>query len=65
MNYASKVLEIALAEVGYLEKKSAKDLDSKTANAGYNNYTKYGRDMTRDIGSPFTPNAAWCCTFVQ
>ena len=42
MNYASKVLEIALAEVGYLEKKSAKDLDSKTANAGYNNYTKYG-----------------------
>ncbi len=65
MNYASKVIEIALAEVGYLEKKSAKDLDSKTANAGYNNYTKYGRDMQKEIGAPFVDGYAWCATFVD
>ena len=31
MNYASKVIEIAEAEVGYLEKKSNSQLDDKTA----------------------------------
>jgi hypothetical protein len=40
-----KVIDIALAEVGYLEKKSNSNLDNKTANAGSNNYTKYGRDL--------------------
>ena len=44
-NTVDKVLKIAEAEVGYLEKKTNADLDSKTKNAGYNNYTKYGRDM--------------------
>ena len=43
--YASKVVAVMLAEVGYLEKKSNSQLDSKTANAGYNNYTKYARDL--------------------
>lgn len=38
----SKVIEVAKSQVGYLEKKSDKDLDSKTGNAGRNNYTKYG-----------------------
>ena len=38
---ASAVIKIADGEVGYLEKKSNKSLDSKTANAGSNNYTKY------------------------
>ena len=33
-NYASKVIEVALNQVGYLEKKSNSNLDSKTANAG-------------------------------
>ena len=45
MSEVKKVLEIALAEVGYLEKKSNNQLDNKTANAGYNNYTKYARDL--------------------
>ena len=35
-----KVISIALAEVGYLEKASNADLDDKTANAGNKNYTK-------------------------
>lgn len=37
-----KVISVAKAEIGYLEKKSNKDLNSKTANAGSKNYTKYG-----------------------
>lgn len=41
---AARVVEIALGEVGYLEKATNSQLDSKTANAGYNNYTKYNRD---------------------
>ena len=42
---ASKLIAIALAEVGYLEKETNKNLDSKTANAGDENYTKYARDL--------------------
>lgn len=61
-NYASKVIEIALNEVGYLEKKTNSNLDSKTANAGYNNYTKYARDL--DAISNFYNGKkngyAWC-----
>ena len=46
MSYtASKLIAIAEAEVGYLEKKSNADLDSKTGNAGSKNYTKYARDL--------------------
>ena len=40
-----KLINIANAEIGYLEKKSNKDLDNKTANAGSGNYTKYARDL--------------------
>ena len=41
--YASKVIGVARSEVGYLEKKSNKQLDEKTENAGYNNYNKYAK----------------------
>ena len=40
-----KVVELALNEVGYKEKASNAQLDSKTANAGHNNFTKYARDL--------------------
>ena len=43
--YASAVIDIAEAEVGYIEKASNSQLDDKTANAGSANYTKYGRDL--------------------
>ena len=36
---ASKLVAIARAEIGYLEKKTNANLDSKTDNSGYNNYT--------------------------
>lgn len=46
MGYTRKALiAIAEAEVGYIEKKSNYDLDSKTGNAGDENYTKYARDL--------------------
>lgn len=64
-NYAKTVIEIALNEVGYLEKKSNKSLDSKTANAGYGNYTKYGRDMRKLYPSVMDFPAAWCDAFVD
>lgn len=54
-----KVIDIAKEELGYLEKKSNSQLDSKTANAGYNNYTKYWRDIKSEWqGQP------WCACFV-
>ena len=39
------IIATATAEVGYLEKKSNAQLDSKTANAGSGNFTKYWRDI--------------------
>lgn len=65
MPSVEKVIKVAESQVGYLEKKSPKDLDSNTGNSGYNNYTKYARDLNNMIGAPFADGYAWCCTFVQ
>ena len=65
--YASKVVEVALGEVGYLEKKSNSQLDSKTGNAGYNNYTKYAIDLD-NISSFYNGKKngyAWCDVFTD
>lgn len=62
---AKRVINIALAEVGYLEKASKNSLDDKTANAGSANITKYARDL--DNVSYFNgrkQGVAWCATFV-
>ncbi len=42
---ASKLIAIARAEIGYLEKETNANLDSKTGNAGDENFTKYARDL--------------------
>lgn len=39
------LLDIAYAEVGYLEKKSEFQLDDREANAGQANFNKYARDL--------------------
>ena len=52
------MIKVALAEEGYLEKRTNDMLESKTANAGSNNYTKFGRDMGCN-GQP------WCDAFVD
>lgn len=64
MFYAGEAIEIAKAEIGYLEKASNNDLDSKTANAGKNNYTKYARDLHK--AGYYLANKqglAWCDMF--
>ena len=62
-----KVIKIAEAQVGYLEKASNRDLDSKTGNAGYNNYTKYARDLDNIKGFYNGPKQGypWCDVFVD
>ena len=62
-----KVIDVALNEVGYLEKKSNRSLDSKTANAGYGNYTKYARDLDniKDFYNGKKNGYAWCDVFVD
>lgn len=60
MGEESKVIAIAKAEVGYLEKKSAASLDDKTANAGSGNFTKYWKALSSGMqGQP------WCQCFVD
>lgn len=57
-NTINKLLKIAEKEVGYMEKKSNKNLDSKTKNAGFNNYTKYNE--------VFGVNGCyWCCYYIM
>lgn len=59
MTAIDKVIEIAEAEAGYLEKKSISNLYDKTANAGSANYTKYWAEIAPDYqGQP------WCACFV-
>lgn len=53
------VIRIASGEIGYLEKVSLDELDSKTANAGYGNYTKYWRDI-----DPEFQGNSWSACFV-
>ena len=45
MIYRDEVLRVAVRELGYLEKASNRDLDSKTGNPGTGNWTKYARDL--------------------
>lgn len=60
-----KVIDIALAEVNYVEKETNAQLDSKTANAGDGNYTKYGRDLDEISFFNGRKNGfSWCAQFV-
>lgn len=64
---ASKVIKIARNEVGYLEKASNNNLDSKTGNAGSANYTKYARDLDKISGfyNGKKNGYPWCDVFVD
>lgn len=66
MTAIDKVIQIAKAEIGYLEKETKTSLDSKTSNAGDENYTKYARDM--DSLGAYHANKqglSWCAIFVD
>ena len=64
MSIVDKLIRVAEDQVGYLEKKSNKDLDDKTKNAGSGNYTKYNRDLLKWTGVG-SINAQWCQAFVD
>lgn len=66
MKTAYKLVSIALAETGYVEKASNRDLDDPHGNPGRNNYTKYARDLF-DAGY-YNGNKngyAWCDVYVD
>jgi hypothetical protein len=71
MNTPDKVIKIATNEVGYLEKskisyqKNPEIIYEKTAGAGQDNYTKYGKDMHDIYPSVMDFPAAWCDAFVD
>lgn len=60
MKAIDKLIQIAKNEVGYLEKASNSQLDSKTGNAGSANYTKYWRDI-----KPSYQGQPWCAAFIS
>lgn len=59
---ANEMLRVAYNEIGYCEKATNNNLDSKTANCGGNNYTKYGRDYKNKAKDEYA--YAWCAVFV-
>lgn len=67
MGYTAKQLvAIAEAEIGYHEKATNSNLDSKTANSGKGNYTKYSRDLHK--AGYYNGNKQgfdWCDQFVD
>ena len=67
MSYtASKLIAIAIGEIGYKEKETNSSLDNKTANAGDGNYTKYARDLHAKGYYQANKNGyAWCDMFVD
>lgn len=70
-NYVDELIKVALNEVGYLEKsKEAYEKDHAVLNYhtkghGYDNYTKYGRDMHNIEPSVMDFPAYWCDAFVD
>lgn len=61
------VIDIALAEEGYLEKVSNSNLDHPTANAGSGNWNKYARDLDKISGfyNGGKNGYPWCDCFVD
>lgn len=67
MTPQEKLISVALAEVGYIEKASNANLDSDTANAGSNNYNKYARDLDALLAfyNGRKNGYDWCDVFVD
>ena len=63
-NAVNKLIQTAKKWNGYLEKKSNKDLDSFTANAGSSNYTCFARDYYKHTGYNLQAQP-WCAMYVS
>lgn len=60
------VIKQAKQELGNLEKDSLKDLNSKTGNAGDNNYTKYAQEADAiGLYNALVQGQPWCATWVD
>lgn len=67
-SYVNKVISIAEAEVGYLEKNNNSNLYNKTENAGYGNYTKYAYEIDTKYPNFYNGKKngyAYCDVFVD
>lgn len=63
---AEKIVQEAKKYVGYLEKKSNKQLENFKANAGYNNFNMFAPHAKVNTGSGVYENGvAWCDIFVD
>lgn len=62
MGNLKELLALAQSQVGYQEKQSSASLDDFHANAGYNNYTKYARDVD-NWGLAGCQGQPWCATY--
>lgn len=66
MTPIEKLLTLACAETGYLEKASTAAMDEKTANAGDANITRYARDMdTLGYYNGRKQGLPWCAVFAD
>lgn len=64
MTAIEKVLSVARAEVGYMEKQSLADLYDKTANAGRGNWTKYAYELDQtELYNGKKNGFDWCDMF--
>lgn len=61
---ASTVITVAKKYDGYLEKKTNAKLDDLKANAGMNNYTRFGRDYDKIMGTKLN-GQSWCAMYVS
>lgn len=64
---SADLIAVAVAEIGYKEKKTNSQLDDFTANAGSGNNTKYSRDLYQAgyYGGHSKQGFAWCCCFTD
>ena len=62
---AKEVLAVAASQIGYCEKKTNAYLDDFTKNAGSNNYTRFGRDVSNPkYWNGNKQGQEWCTSFV-
>lgn len=66
MTAVEKLLAVAKAEIGYLEKATNSQLNSPTANAGENNWNKFAKDLDQtNLYNGKKNGYAWCDIFVD
>ena len=61
MTAVERLIRTARNEIGYLEKATNSQLDNKTANAGFNDWNKYARDLDKTNLYNGPKNGYWWC----